>query len=246
MGGLWSHLRQCWCSWAMLPPTATSWFMVLLQLGIILRSVGHVTTEGHVDVHCLCCHEDYDGVGGLCCGRGSCWWSLWQGLMPKTMWVSAVGANTRTSVEIQARAPADGKGQGNCFCNDINDCRLTAEKEHRRLLWQPIPSRPQKRMPRQKAIREKLKKIVIKMLKCSSPQVLALKGCGWGRTQFPLEVGYWEFDRAPLRIDNKDWTWFPLFWLGEGNKGGGGPGRAWMWVWWVHYVKFLNNETNIM
>lgn len=35
-------------------------------------------------------------------------------LMPRTMWVSAVGANTRNSVEIHDRAPADGRGQGNC------------------------------------------------------------------------------------------------------------------------------------
>lgn len=32
-----------------------------------------------------------------------------------TVWVSAVGDNTRNSVEIHDGAPADGRGQGNCF-----------------------------------------------------------------------------------------------------------------------------------
>lgn len=124
------------------------------------------TTEGHVNVHCLCCH------GGLWWGGWSVLWQrvvLMSGstqsvlppettlisvavLISKTVWVSAVSANTRNSVEIHDRAPADGRGQGNWVQTDSWE-----RTEKASVTAHALPD-PKKEWPRQKAIEEKVLK----------------------------------------------------------------------------------------
>lgn len=41
-------------SWSTMLPRAMSGFVVLMELGIMLVSVAHVTTSGHADVNSLC------------------------------------------------------------------------------------------------------------------------------------------------------------------------------------------------
>lgn len=52
--GVCCHLKTFWCLWSMLWMQAMFASLILQQQGVVLTSEAHVTTEGHVDVHCLC------------------------------------------------------------------------------------------------------------------------------------------------------------------------------------------------
>ena len=60
------------------------------------------------------------------------------------------------------------------FCHVIDDCRLIVDKDgHRRLLRQPLPQLPPKSDSLDRKPLKRTLKIVIRMLKHSSPQLVA-------------------------------------------------------------------------
>lgn len=67
--------------------------------------------------------------------------------------------------------PTDYKGQGSFFCRCINDCGLAVEKDLEGFCDKPDPT--QNEQPRQKPIEEQ-SLLEIRMLKCSSPQSMAI------------------------------------------------------------------------
>jgi hypothetical protein len=114
-------------------------------------------------------------------------------------------------------APADCEGQESYGCHGIDDGRLTVEKEwHRRLLWQPLPTPPS---PSSKNLERNLPKrtpkIVIRILKWSSPQLMPSGGVGGMRAgkdsvllrNWPLEV----WSCSSEYMGNTNWLGFPLF-----------------------------------
>lgn len=149
----WLQLSTIWirCAWSMLNPE------------FILRSTGLCSHQDHIGIHDHCSWKgivtsmayaaanNYNGVGGLCCGREPCWclylvlvsetllvmagtcrhqrtWVLlWFILSPETMWKSMI------------HVPTDCKGHRSWFSREIGDYVLTVKSERqRRLLWQSL------------------------------------------------------------------------------------------------------------
>lgn len=109
MSGLCWHVRSCWCPWSMLLLRIMSGFVVLLQAGVTLIPLVHVTTKGHVNVCDLCCHQGpwlsvvllqlgtmlmlmanvtikgHVDIRVPCCCLKPCWCE-WPALPPETRW----------------------------------------------------------------------------------------------------------------------------------------------------------------
>lgn len=208
--------------------------------------VGHAAAGGPVDVNGLCSHlrpcwylcsvvlTGAMMVSGLCCGRGLCWnlWSvlsqetmlsLWYRLSPETMW------------KFMIHAPPECKGQGNYFCSGL----MTADHSWERGIQKasmtiPTPKCP---LPRNvtaltKSHHRELLKIVARIFKCISPQLMAS-----GRLQvrkdlvFFKGLGIWSLTMLPLIYVQYKGD-FCFFLGGKGvTMSEDGPERTGKWLW---------------
>jgi hypothetical protein len=143
----------------MLPPEAILVSVVHAAARAVLVSMVRAATRDHVGWSLL--------LSGGCMFSGPCLWSM---LPLETMWKSMLCAASVCH------------GQGSFFCSGGDNWRLITENErHWRLLWQPLL--PSLFSPRNSPVgscwRESFK-IVTKMLKCGSLQLVASGGAGVG------------------------------------------------------------------
>lgn len=142
--GLGYHPQSCGCLWSVLCLKSCWCPWTRLTLGTIPVSVAQNATGDHVEA------------------QGSCWCRR-SGGCPRSV------LSYDTLCKSLIHLPADWKGQkaSSAVASMTKD---SVQKEwHRRLLWQPTPS-PQKVSTYKGSHRRELLKVVIKMLKCSSPQ----------------------------------------------------------------------------
>lgn len=100
-------------------------------------------------------------------------------LLPDTMW------------KLTIHALASCKGQGSYLFSGIDGWRLR-KRDIKGFRDNPSPK------SRKETIERGLLQIVIKMLRYSSPQLMAsVRGPGGEGLSFLQEAGSWEFDRAP-------------------------------------------------
>lgn len=132
-----------------------------------------VVTGGYSNICGLCCfhHQNHIGVLGPCGPEGHVAAESYDGVRDLYCWVNG----KRWCQKPMICNPAECKGQGSYLCSGIRDWGLTVEKQEQPL---PAPHHPKWR-PRKETIKELFNKTVIRMLKCSYPQ---LREPGWGYT----------------------------------------------------------------
>jgi hypothetical protein len=153
---LWKTHYCCqrpWCEWPVLPPKAlvmlsqsmllleaTSRPKVLLQMGSVLMSVAHDTTDGHEDDWGLCCHLK------LC----SC---LHFGL-PLRSCLSMFMVCSMARNHEQALDPSSSWlwRVRKLLCSDVDDCRCSWERQAWKAFLRPRPA--EKCQPKKQVIKK--------------------------------------------------------------------------------------------
>lgn len=149
----------------------TPWLLV----GFILVSMTHTLEDMLMSVACAAA-KGHNIIYGSCCNRVSCWWYPWSVLTSETMWmpISETYSSPWSMLLLQGRS----------FYSGIDDCILTVEKEdHGRLLWQILWALPMllKSNSLERKTSKRTSKMVIRLPKCSCPQLMALAGVWVGK-----------------------------------------------------------------
>jgi len=116
---------------------------VVLRLRVLLMSVARVMTEGHVDLHCVCCLLKLYRclrpmlLPAITVSLLHAWTkAVLFVLPPETMLRSVVWAAARGHVDVcpvlcqnMISAAVDWRGQGSFFCSGIDDRRITVKSQ---------------------------------------------------------------------------------------------------------------------